>query len=859
LINQKKAFSGLAGLDEALDYMRYGDIVVWQVSNLDDYRFFVDPFVERALADRKNVVYFHFGRHDALIDQAFGIKIHEIDIDRGFESFVMSISDVIEEEGNETCYVFDSLTDLQVEWVADFMMGNFFVVTAPEIIRTNSIAYFAFQRNHHSFESQARIRETASILIDVFPGEMHMYLQPIKVSERYLPTIFLPHRIEKNDTESLQPLTNGIDLARYYSLVAQNGNVDSAQNLDNWERFFMQKKADLQDEDDTGDLRELCRLVFGNDERILDIAVKNVGLKDILDIKARMIGVGSIGGKATGMILSRMIVDKQLPGMKDILEPHDSFYVCSNLYYTFLVKNKCWGLKIRQRRKSGYFTIAEIIKEKILEGEFSDNIREQFRRMLEYFGQSPIIVRSSSLLEDAFGNAFAGKYESVFCVNKGTLDDRLRAFEDAVRTVYASTMDESVLEYRLQRGLQARDEQMALLVQRVTGSLFRDLYMPAAAGVAFSYNSYRWDPEIDPDAGMIRIVMGLGTRAVDRTDGDYPRIAALDKPDMKAMGGKFASDFAQHKVDVLDLTINAHTTKPIEEVAERMSGWFKSIMVEHDTEREKELRQYGMERNIIFTTCENLLRNEAFVSSMRTILDTVEKEYDYPVDMEFALNISKDGSFVINLLQCRPLQVGGAGIRVELPDIPEDRIFFRLNGGTMGGEYYQEIDVVVRIDPKLYYEFPYNQKPAVARVVGQINQKYRDGGKVVMLLAPGRIGTSSPELGVPVKFAEICNMSIACEVAYEGAGYMPELSFGSHFFQDLVEADIFYASIFENKDTTLHYAPGFFESQESILGQIVTDDITEQIADIVKVYDTSTMGLKIVSDITKGETLCGCF
>jgi hypothetical protein len=859
LINQKKAFSGLSGLDEALDYMRYGDIVVWQVSDLNDYRFFVDPFVEKALAGRKNVVYFRFGRHGALVEPAYGVKIYDIDVDLGFESVVMSISDIIEEEGNETHYVFDSMTDLQVEWVADFMMGNFFVVTAPEIHRTNSIAYFAYRRNHHSFEAIARIRETAQVLIDVFHGEKHMYLQPIKVHERYLPTIFLPHKVELGDRDSLRPLTNGIELARYYSLVAQNGNVDSSQNLDNWERFFMEKKADLQEGEDTGDLRELCRLVFGTDERILDIAVKNVGLKDLLDIKARMIGVGSIGGKATGMILSRMIVDKQLPEMSEILEPHDSFYICSNLYYTFLVKNKCWGLKIRQRRKSGYFTIAEIIKEKIHEGEFSDNIREQFRRMLEYFGQSPITVRSSSLLEDAFGNAFAGKYESVFCVNKGTLDDRLNAFEDAVRTVYASTMDESVLEYRLQRGLAAKDEQMALLVQRVTGSLFKDMYMPAAAGVAFSHNAYRWSPDIDPAAGMMRIVMGLGTRAVDRTDGDYPRIAALDKPDMKAMPGKFPSDFAQHKVDVLDLTINAHTTKPIEEVVERMSPWFKAIMIERDSVRENELKQYGMDRQIVFTTCENLLRNEAFVSSMKNILDTVEKEYNYPVDMEFALNISKTGTFVINLLQCRPLQVGGAGLRVDLPEITEDKTFFHLNGGTMGGEYYQEIDAVVQIDPQLYYEFPYNQKPMIARIVGQINQKFREGGNVVMLLVPGRIGTSSPELGVPVKFAEICNMSIACEVAYEGAGYMPELSYGSHFFQDLVEADIFYASVFENKGTTLYYAPGFFDGCDNILPSLVADDLPEAVRDIVKVYGTEGSGLKIVSDITSGETICGYF
>jgi hypothetical protein len=503
--------------------------------------------------------------------------------------------------------------------------------------------------------------------------------------------------------------------------------------------------------------------------------------------------------------------------------------------------------------------VAEIIKEKILEGVFSDNIREQFRRMLEYYGQSPIIVRSSSLLEDGFGNAFAGKYESVFCVNKGPLEERLEAFEDAVRTVYASTMDDSVLEYRLQRGLSSVDEQMGLLVQRVTGSLFKDLYMPTAAGVAFSYNAYRWNQDIDPAAGMIRIVMGLGTRAVDRTDGDYPRIAALDNPEMRAMQSKYPSDFAQHKVDVLDLSINHHSTVNLEDIMDKMAGWFKAIMIEHDSAREAELKKYSMDKKFVYTTCENILRNKNFVQDMRQILATVQKENQYPVDMEFALNISRDGHYVINLLQCRPLQVGGSGIRMDMPEVAQEKTFFRLNGGTMGGAYYEEIDAVVKVDPKSYYEYPYNQKSAIARVIGQINRYYKEQNKVIMLMVPGRIGTSSPELGVPVKFAEISNMSIACEVSYEGAGYLPELSFGSHFFQDLVEADIFYAAVFENKETTAYYEPNFFASHENILTKVVTDLDSEALDRIVQVYDTKGTNLKIVSDIKTGETLCGYF
>ncbi|MDR3364157.1 MAG: PEP/pyruvate-binding domain-containing protein [Clostridiales Family XIII bacterium] len=881
MINQKKAFSGFDGLDAALDYMRYGDNIVWQISDAGEYSFFARPFIQKALEDRKNVVYFCFERQRGpdepsqglagyglhapasfqkpqfVPGQAEGLSIFYIDLDLGFEKTVMEISDIIEEEGPETHYVFDSMTDLQEAWIADFMLANFFVVTASEIAKTNSVAYFAYTHGCHSVETLSRIRETASILIDVVHADKQMYIQPDKVLERYLPTIFLPHVVDIDAPHVIKPLTNGIELSGYFALVGKYGDMDSAQNLDNWERFFMEKRASAGDEN-MADIRALCRLIFVPDERIQHIASDNITLDDILAIKARMIGVGSIGGKATGMILSRLIVQKKLPGIAKVLEPHDSYYICSNLYYTFLVKNKCWGLKIKQRKKRGYFAIAEILKEKILEGSFSDNIREQFRHMLEYYGQSPIIVRSSSMLEDGFGNAFAGKYESVFCVNKGALDERLVAFENAVRQVYASTMDESVLEYRLQRGLSSVDEQMALLVQRVSGSLFRDIYMPAAAGVAFSYNQYRWTEDIDPNAGVIRIVMGLGTRAVDRTGGDYPRIAALDRPDNRAIKGEFVSDYAQKRVDVLDLSVNAHSTLSIEDAAGRMAEWFRDVMVERDSKREQELKKYGINKSIVFTTCERILKNEHFLGDMRAILKAVETEYEYPVDIEFALNISKDGQFLINLLQCRPLQVGGSGARVKLPEVPDKDTFFRLSGGTMGGAYYAEIDIVVRIDPKAYYEYAYNMKPAIARLIGALNQYYKGRGKTIMLLVPGRLGTSSPELGVPVKFAEISGMSIACEVAFDGAGYLPELSYGSHFFQDLVESDIFYASIFENKETTEYYDPDLLGGDINILKAVVPE-LPSGAESIVFVYDVTGRGLRIVSELAGGKTVCGYF
>jgi len=107
------------------------------------------------------------------------------------------------------------------------------------------------------------------------------------------------------------------------------------------------------------------------------------------------------------------------------LEPQDSYYIGTDIFYSYIVENKLWKLRILQRNDKYYFEKAEELKNAISNGKFSEPIRAQFRRMLNYFGQIPIIVRSSSFLEDGFGNAFAGKYESIFCVNACDPEERL--------------------------------------------------------------------------------------------------------------------------------------------------------------------------------------------------------------------------------------------------------------------------------------------------------------------------------------------------------------------------------------------------------------------------------------------------
>ena len=247
--------------------------------------------------------------------------------------------------------------------------------------------------------------------------------------------------------------------------------------------------------------------------------------------------------------------------------------------------------------------------------------------------------------------------------------------------------------------------------------------------------------------------------------------------------------------------------------------WYKKMVMERDYEAENALRQIGRTQDVWFVSCQKLLEQEAFTSLMQKILLVLQKVYGNPVDIEYAVNMDSQGDFVVNLLQCRPLYLGQEGRYVDLSKLEMQEVFFEIQDSSMGASGKRQIDVVVQIDPVRYYEYPYGKKYDVAAAIEKINRHYRDSGKGLLLMTPGRIGTSSPELGVPVTFRGISNFSAICEVSDDRAGYRPELSYGSHMFQDLVEAEILYGAVFGN-EKTLRYDANLFHAFPDLFCEI---------------------------------------
>ncbi|WP_459537346.1 PEP/pyruvate-binding domain-containing protein [Methanobrevibacter sp.] len=873
----ERAKSGIPGLDKALDNIRLGDNVVWNVTNLYEFSYFVDPYVKQAKEDNRNLIYIRFANHPPLIDmteedfrlleieqnnpdsefcmiERDGIKIYLVNPYNQFETFTLEVHRIIEKEGFDAFYVFDCLSDLQAVWSTDLMMGNFFKVTCPFLFQLDTIAYFPIIRGRHSYDAIAKIRETTQLFLNVYSNSPEeVYVSPLKVWNRYSQTMFLGHKFNPL-TGSVKVLQDGQEVSRYYKTINSDKYRDG-RTLDSWERYMIQLKRDYAEGKNIDDeCDKICELMMTKDEKMLALIKDYFTFEDYVTIYDRRVGSGLVGGKTCGMLVARKIIEKNCPDIyNDIFEPDDSFYIGSDLFYTYIVSNDLWDIRVKQRTKDGYYKYGKELEEGLKNGTFSDQIKKEFIHILDYFGQNPIIVRSSSFLEDGYGNAFAGKYESVFCVNRGSLEERLAAFEEAVKIVYASTMNISALEYRKLNGLDDTDEQMALLVQRVSGSYHGDYLFPTAAGVGFSYSPYSPLPDMDNSKGMLRLVMGLGTKAVDRTKKDYPRIINLDKPEVTLMKDiKEKHRYSQHYLDVIDFeNVSLHDI-PVDDGLDIIPKYAKKVLVEHDREAERMFRERGQRREIVFVNCEGMVKNKEFIDVMKEILNTLETAYDYPVDIEYTVNVGEDSSFNVNLLQCRPLQVSTNNEAIEMPE--DEDVFFHIRESSMGMSRKDDIDVICYVDPHKYYEYPYAQKSSISRVIGEVNTYCRDNDKTAILIVPGRIGTSSPELGIPVVFADISHFSAILEESYSEVGYMPELSFGSHMFQDLVEAEIYYGALFEN-EKRLEFNRDMIFDYPNILNDI-NPNLNEEICSMIQVIDFGEGRAELYHDMNKDETMC---
>jgi len=365
-------------------------------------------------------------------------------------------------------------------------------------------------------------------------------------------------------------------------------------------------------------------------------------------------------------------------------------------------------------------------------------------------------------------------------------------------------MSREALVYRARRGLLDRDEQMALHVQRVSGAVYGDMFFPQAAGVGFSFNPFVWSSDIDPKAGMMRLVFGLGTRAVDRCDDDYTRVVALNAPQKRPEGDSDAlRKFSQRRVDILDLRANQLVSRYFEDIVKAIPDLPLPMFASRDEEMERRAREQGV-TNVFsrLLTFDRLFEETDFVKDMREMLHILQEAYACPVDTEFTLNFMEDDTYRINLVQCRPLQVKHTSVMMPVPEIAKGAgILFSSQGPIIGNSLASTVDRLIYVIPSVYGKMGQGDRYSVARLIGRLTHAQTNGApEHIMLVGPGRWGTTTPSLGVPVSFAEINTVSVVCELATMHEGLVPDISLGTHFFNDLVETDMLYMAIYPERD-----------------------------------------------------------
>jgi pyruvate,water dikinase len=611
-------------------------------------------------------------------------------------------------------------------------------------------------------------------------------------------------------------------------------------------------------------LGTLIRRFFSEQLDYINIAKKYIEVSDFYDLLGKVIfapeSSGRLGGKSAGLFLASQILrrccqDKEHLG--DFKVPK-TWYITSDAIITFVNVNNFEEV-IEQKYKAipqvrvEYPNIVQTFKN----ATFPAEIVQGLSMALDDFGDKPLIVRSSSLLEDRTGAAFSGKYKSLFLANQGTKEERLSALLDAIAEVYASVFGPDPIEYRAERGLLDFHEEMGILIQEVVGQKVGKYYLPAYAGVAFSKNEFRWSPRIKREDGLVRIVPGLGTRAVDRLSDDYPVLVSPGQPGLRVnVTAEEVSRYSPKKIDVIDLETNSFETIEISKLLEECDLEYPafndvmSILKDQHIQAPTGLN-LDLDPKDLVVTFDGLFTRTPFLARVQQILKTLEEKLDTPVDIEFASD-GKD----FYLLQCRPQSHSEENAPAIIPhDIPLERIVFTASRFVSNGRV-PEITHIVYVDPERYSQITDRATLlAVGTVVGKLNMLLPK--RRFVLMGPGRWGSRGDiKLGVAVTYSEINNTAVLIEIARKSGNYVPDLSFGTHFFQDLVEAGIRYLPLYPDDRGTI-FNENFLSRSPNLLPEILPE--FSYLMDTIRLIDIPSITdgriLQILMNADLGEAV----
>ena len=651
---------------------------------------------------------------------------------------------------------------------------------------------------------------------------------------------------------------------RFLSVTAGRRDVPLGKLREALDKYEMlpkrSKKMEARDRENI--IVGLTRRLFTEDLNYINTIRKHVSIDNFANVLKHTIGPyngnGKVGGKAAGLFRAEMILNsykKSHTVLRNLKVPK-TWFIASDAVLEFVSHNaleEMMAIKYARQDeiRQEYHLLEQVFKHSVM----PYSVMVGLEHALDYFGTAPIIVRSSSLLEDSTGAAFAGKYKSLFVANQGSRQNRLDALVDAVLEIYASIFGPDPIEYRRERGLLDFNEEMGILIQEVVGSRIGKYYFPPFAGVAFSRNDYRWSPRIKSEDGIVRLVAGLGTRAVDRTGQDFPVLMSPGQPKLRInITTEELIRYAQKYMDVINLEKGCLETVSTERMIKEYGAkipclpYLVSLYEEGDIQLSPG-SMLNIQKKDTIVTFHNLLERSPVPLFFKTVLNILEDEIGLPVDIEFAYGRDIHTPY---LLQCRPQSTGRGNVDTTIPtDINNDTVVFTANKYIMSGACHN-IEYMVYVDGLEYDKVANRERLLeIGHIVGKLNQLLPQ--KMFILIGPGRWGSKGDiKLGVHVGYSDINNTAMLIEVAKMKKGPVPDLSFGTHFFQDLVEADIRYLPLYPDDDGVIFREEIFFNKKNYLANFVPAAKGFEHVIKVIKIDDL--MAGSSLSVILNGDT-----
>ncbi len=643
--------------------------------------------------------------------------------------------------------------------------------------------------------------------------------------------------------------------SRFLGMAAEKRDVSLIQISEALYRFQKMPDADksLSPEESMGIKVALIRRFFSEDLNYINTIKKYTTVNDFCETLSRTIGPaqgnGKLGGKAAGLFRAEKILlhaKKDYISLRNLSVPK-TWFVTSDGIIDFLHFNALEEMPTIKYRdpmeiRQEYPYLEQIVKNSSISPEMISGLSLALDDMNN---EKPLVIRSSSLLEDMHGSSFAGKYKSLFVSNQGSKRERLEELISAILEIYASVFGPDPIEYRRERGLLDFNEEMGVMIQEVVGKRIGKYFLPAFAGVAFSYNEFRWSPRLKREDGIVRMVAGLGTRAVDRTIDDYPVLISPGQPKLKVNASMDeVLRYTQKNVDLINLKTNRFESKNFEELIQEVGQDYPALTQIASVYQDGYLYSsvgnlFNLTEGQPVITFAKLFEKGPFVHQIRDILKILTDTLGFPVDVEFAC----DGDIhKIYLLQCRPQSIMDENIKTAFPeDISEKKILFTAHR-FVSSAMVKNIKHIVYVDPEKYNAVAsYEELVKIGKIIGQLNARLPK--QRFILIGPGRWGSRGDiKLGVRVNYSDVNNTAMLIEVARKKGNYVPEVSFGTHFFQDLVEASIKYLPLYPD-DPEVIFNEEFLIDAPNILEKVIPE--AKNFEGIIKVISLTALDEKL--------------